>query len=217
MILYGYGIELVRLQQEHLELVRTHRNAENVNRFMEFREHITEIMQQEWFQRINNRNNNYFLIRTAEKFVGLINGSEIDWQKKETRSGGIFIWEESYRNTDIPLRASLLLTDLSLVMGLERTYARILRDNFSAIAFNKQLGYILEPGQEEIYNQQYVLHKDAYLKKTARLRAYLNKKSPTPFRCVLTNVHDDSEQWIATHYKTLPTELKSQMQLEYSF
>ncbi|MGL4599392.1 MAG: hypothetical protein ACRCYO_17850, partial [Bacteroidia bacterium] len=65
MILYGYCIELVRLQQEHLELLRTHRNAENVNRFMEFREHITITMQQEWFERINNRNNNYFLIRSG--------------------------------------------------------------------------------------------------------------------------------------------------------
>lgn len=41
MIVSRYGVKLIKLQQEHVELLRTWRNAEKISRFMEFRDHIT--------------------------------------------------------------------------------------------------------------------------------------------------------------------------------
>ena len=39
---------------------------------------------------------------------------------------------------------------------------RVLRNNESAIHYNKLLGYKLMPGQEEVENQMYELHVDDY-------------------------------------------------------
>lgn len=49
---------------------------------MEFQNEITPQMQEEWFQSINNKFNNYFLIEFNGAQVGMIYGAEVDWEKE---------------------------------------------------------------------------------------------------------------------------------------
>ena len=166
MIIKGYGIELERLTKADIELVRYWRNSERINRFMEFRGYITPEMQEAWFHSIDTPENNYFIIRYNGEKVGLIHGSQLDWKEYVTRNGGIFIWDESLWNTLVPLSAAFLLTEISFIFGMKKTYAKILRSNTNSIAFNRQLGYVLAEGQETQENQQYVLTPEAFYEKT---------------------------------------------------
>lgn len=213
MIIQGYGVKLIRLNRDYLELLRVKRNSEKIRQFMEYREEISPEMQEEWFRKIDTEKDAYFIIFENEIPVGMINGSEIDWEKKETRSGGIFIWEESHWKTDLPLRASLLLTDISMLLGMERTYAKILRDNTNAIRFNTELGYELMPDQENEYNQSYVLHRENYLRKTKRLHEALQKLFPGPIEAFITDPEHIASRNAIERYSNLTAEEKKQLHL----
>lgn len=175
MILAGFGIKLIRLTENEIELVRQKRNSPEISRFMEYREEITPSMQEKWFRSIDNEFNNYFLINFKGENIGLVYGSAIDWEKNETGNGGIFIWNTSFRETPVPLAASLLLTDTSFILGLEKTYIKVLKDNLPAIAFDLNLGYRILPDQENVMNQRYVLEEENYVKKTQRFRNSFEK------------------------------------------
>lgn len=192
MVISGYGVKLVRIKHEHIELVRRYRNSERIRLFMEYREEITPEMQEEWFQKINNRNHGYFLIEVESNFIGLINGRDIDWEKKETKSGGIFIWDESWWNTTVPVAASLLFTEVSFLLGLERTYIRVLRSNKNAIAYNKRFGYQLLPNQDEVENQEYILTKEAFFLHTKKMRELFTRRWGNSFTCIITDPNEDA-------------------------
>jgi UDP-4-amino-4,6-dideoxy-N-acetyl-beta-L-altrosamine N-acetyltransferase len=213
MIVHGFGIQLTRLRHEHIEMVRRKRNSRNISQYMEFREEITSEMQEKWFQSINNKFNNYFLIEFNGEQVGMIYGAQVDWEKKETGNGGIFIWEGKWMETPVPLASSLMLTETSFLLGLDRTYVKILKDNFRAISFNKNLGYEMLPGQEENYNQRYVLTKENYFKKAERFRHTYVKQYGDVFRIQIENPNDESEANIIDIYKQMTEENKKRFNL----
>ncbi len=170
MIIEAYGIKLVRLKEEYLELVRYWRNYPKIRRYMEFRDYITPLMQKNWFNSINNKANNYFVIFIDEIAIGLISGTQIDWEEGVTHNGGIFIWDIKYYESYYPAKAAVLLTDLSFWLGLKKTYIKILNDNQKSIGFNKLLGYALKEGQEGAYNQEYELTQERYFSSVEKIR-----------------------------------------------
>jgi UDP-4-amino-4,6-dideoxy-N-acetyl-beta-L-altrosamine N-acetyltransferase len=194
MVINGYGVTLVRVRHEHIELIRIHRNSSRIQSFMEFREEITPDMQEEWFRKINNRNHGFYLIQAEGEFIGMVNGRDIDWEKKTTNSGGIFIWNESWWNTAVPVAAVMLLIEISFILGLEYNYIRVLRNNTHAIDFNRQLGYRLQPEQEDVENQEYRLTRETYFESTVSLRRFLQKRFGTSFTCQISNEQDDMVQ-----------------------
>ncbi|MFM2017110.1 MAG: hypothetical protein RL007_766 [Bacteroidota bacterium] len=175
MIIRGYGIELIRLKEADIELVRANRNSPAIRSTMEFREYITAAMQKEWFLSVDNIYNHYYLIVSKGVKCGLINGSKIDWDKGVTASGGIFIWDESALDEFTAVSASILLTRTSTLMGLHSTYAKILKTNTPAINYNKSLGYELLAGEENNFNQSYILTQNNFEKRTERIRNFLDK------------------------------------------
>jgi UDP-4-amino-4,6-dideoxy-N-acetyl-beta-L-altrosamine N-acetyltransferase len=173
MRIVGYGVELKRLTVNDIETVRHHRNSEKINQYMEYRDYISFEQQLNWFNSINNSNNNYFIIEHKGKEVGLIYGAEINWENKTTGNGGIFIWDINYWETATPTASSFLLTDTSILLGLKKTYIKVLSSNHRAIEFNKSLCYRLLPSQEGVINQQYELDIEDYKKLRLSLRQRL--------------------------------------------
>ena len=160
--LIGYGVELLRLTEADLELVRYWRNHPSITRYMEYREHITQQMQQNWFIRINNDRNFYATVEWCGQKVGLANLRDIDYQAHCAESG-IFFWDEQCLNSLIPFRAHFALHDWGFDnLRLEYAKAHILRDNLRAIRFNRMLGHVLQPGQESVQNQLYLQTRAAY-------------------------------------------------------
>lgn len=166
-----YGITLKRIAKEDQEMLRQWRNSETVNRYMEFREHITTEMQMKWFESVDNYNNFYYIIYHKNEPVGLINLKDIDHEGDGAAESGLFIANEKYRGTHIPLLASLMIIEIDFtILGGKESYIRTLRDNKTAIAYNKSLGYQLCEGQEEIENQKYVLTPQRFEEKTGKIR-----------------------------------------------
>lgn len=162
MIISRFGVELVRITEKHIELVRQKRNTPSIRDFMEYREYITEDMQQKWFHSLSFTDDFYFVIKSNKEQVGLIHTSSIDWDKKEGHSG-LFVWNEKLLGTHIPVLASLNMVDFFFCFThLDRIYAKVMASNEVAVRYNEKLGFKLLPGQEGKAFQQYVLEKSDY-------------------------------------------------------
>jgi len=136
-----YGVSLVRLTEEDIELVRQWRNAEEIKKYMSFQEYITPEMQKKWFETINNPQNFYYIIEYKSDKIGLVNDKNIDWKQK-TAEGGMFIWDKRYVNSIVPLKVSLLVLEIAYIMlGWNKTFIKVRKDNPRAIEYNKTLGY----------------------------------------------------------------------------
>lgn len=169
MIIQGYGIQLYRLQAKDIELVRFHRNSDLIKSKMRYQKEISIEEQIHWFEGINNRYNNYFIIQVNKKKIGLINGANIDWGNGVTNSGGIFVWDTEFYNSKEIVGASLLLTDTSVLLNLRKTKIVVLNSNKNAISFNKKLGYKLVNETEkysefELDMNDYILRRDELIK-----------------------------------------------------
>ena len=214
MILEGYGIVLKRLSENDIELIRKWRNSKHINQFMVYRDKISIEQQQKWFASINNIHNNYFVIEVEGKKIGLINGAQINWKKKETGSGGIFIWEDDYWQTKVPIASSLLLTDTASFMGLERTYVKVLKSNKNAISFNKMLGYEALPNQNEQGVESLVLETEKYVVQRNKLREMLFKTDKT--YVVKISIEDNADpvnRFYIDKLKEIPEHLKAELEL----
>lgn len=201
MVIEGFNILLRRLTLEDAELVRVHRNSDEIRCFMVFRGYISSEQQVEWFNSINNEYNNYFIIESEGKKVGLIYGGLADWTKMETGNGGIFIWDQNVRNSIVPLAASLLLTDISVLLGFKRTFIRIRKDNKPAIAYNIGLGYAkCDFGEDEI-SWLFVLESENYLKQSVRLKQKIFQSFQNPIEVICEPSLYPSETFITKQFQ----------------
>ena len=174
MQLSKYGITLHRLREEDIETIRQWRNSPQINQFMEYRGNISPEMQRDWFKSVDNVDNFYFIIEYQGKKIGLINSSHIDWETVSSE-GGIFLWDEQYYDTFVPVWASLCLLETTyFILGAGKSVIKTLKDNERAKKLNVHLGYELQPGQEEVYNQIYMLTAESF-----RLHAHKLIKAAT--------------------------------------
>lgn len=176
-----YGITLSRLRAEDIEFVREKRNSEEVRRFMEFRDEITPEMQQKWFESINNFENFYYIVEYKGVKIGLLNDKNMDWEARTSESG-LFLWDETYINTIVPVLASLCLLEVGFYyLDWNTSNIKVLRDNPKAIEYVNSLGYALCDGQENIENQRYYLTRELFETKGKKIqqaaRAFLEEES----------------------------------------
>jgi RimJ/RimL family protein N-acetyltransferase len=171
LTLSQYGVTLKRVTANDIEEIRYWRNKPFIRNTMQFRKHITKKMQQEWFYSINNKYNYYFLIQYKNKNIGVINVRDVNLREMYGE-GGIFIWDKNYWNTFIPSFATFILLDFifNILQVSTKSFIRILKNNEKAIAYNKALGYVLVPYQENKQHQVYVLTKEDYNTKTKKLK-----------------------------------------------
>jgi RimJ/RimL family protein N-acetyltransferase len=193
MKIIRYGVVLERIKKEHCEMVRLWRNDPKISRNMFHRGIITAAMQTEWFESINNRENFFFLIHYHGKYVGLINMSSIDWSE-HTAFSGLFIYEDAYLGTDVPVRASLAMLDVFFLLGgIKKVFAKVRGNNKIAHRYNSLLGFIKKRKIELGQGYEYELERTDYFMSADKLRrmaATGNKKTiiefeDTPIDCEL--------------------------------
>lgn len=165
-----YGVTLERLQKEQLELVRQWRNDQKISRFMFYKGEITSLMQQEWFDSIDNEQNFFFLIYLKEQPVGLINISSIDWENK-TSYTGLYIYDDKFLATDVPVMASLAMLDVFFMLfDMQSVYAKVKGNNRAAHNYNSSLGFSRTKKIEYGLGYEYMLQKEIYLLEAKKLR-----------------------------------------------
>lgn len=178
LVLESYGVKLKRLTHNKIELLRQWRNDPKIQQYMIYREEITPEMQEQWFQKIDNDNNFYFIIEYEGKEIGCVNIKDVDYEKK-TGEPGIFIYDDEYLNTDVPMRASFCQGDFVWdMLNLDELYIHVLKSNHRAVKENLFFGYELLPNQENLEEQKYVLTRERMLEmkpKMDRLKRVLNK------------------------------------------
>ncbi len=174
-ILKGYGVTLTPLQHSDIEMVRNWRNDPGVAGFMHYREYITQEMQEEWFQSINNQSNAFFVISIDDKPVGMTELKKIDHNQKSAE-GGIFFHDSTFHNSIYPYAVIFLRNGFGFNhLKLNSLYAYILDDNYRAIRFNRSLGYIPTDQVEGMSKRLYVLTRDRFFESVAKYRNILDK------------------------------------------
>jgi hypothetical protein len=70
----------------------------------------------------------------------------------------------------VPVCASLILIEINFYwFNGKDSYIRILKDNQRSIAYNRQIGYELCPGQDNVENQLYIMTRANFEKKTRKI------------------------------------------------
>lgn len=178
LVFKGYGIVMKRIERTDLPLIRYWRNHPLIQSTMDYREYITPKMQENWFESIHNPYNYYYLMydeAAPDKPYGVINIKNAENMREA--EGGIFVWENSFWKSFKPSIFSIGTLDFCfhVLPDTESSVIHILKNNNQVISYNKLLGYVLAPGQENNFLQKYILYKDVYLEKSIRLRKALMK------------------------------------------
>jgi RimJ/RimL family protein N-acetyltransferase len=170
MIITRYGINLVRVQKEHIEMIRLWRNDPKIRDHMFFKSEITAEMQLSWFNSIHNDLNFYFLVCPADQPIGLISLSSIDYEHNKAFAG-LFIYDDNYLGTDVPVRSSLCLLDAFFAhTTIDTLYAKVRDTNIVADQYNTALGFERIKKIELGQGYEYGLDREQYFKKTHTLR-----------------------------------------------
>jgi RimJ/RimL family protein N-acetyltransferase len=171
MIVEQYGVKYTRVTEQDIELIRYWRNQPFIRDTMQFREHITAEMQKEWFKKINNKYNYYFIIEVDHKKIGMINYKD-PVPHSNMAEGGILIWDVEYWGTPIPVFGSLTLLECMYeVLNLgDNSIVTVAKNNKRALTFNKMLGYeIYEEYKNDLFFKL-ILTKERYFEKTIKLK-----------------------------------------------
>jgi diamine N-acetyltransferase len=142
--LTGYGITLKQLDFDSIQLVRKWRNQDQIRSQMEFQEVISESEQVLWFQKLDKKVNQYFIIQIAVSSVGLIHLKNIDL-KTQIAEAGLFIGDNAFVGTGVSLGASILLLDYAFnQLNLQTIQAKVQNENTIAQQYNQLLGFTIK-------------------------------------------------------------------------
>ncbi len=168
MILDFFGIQLQRISQDDIEMLRIWRNDSKIVSHMFFTEYITPEMQMQWFHSLKVCDF-YFLIMYKNQAIGLINLSQENLEEKSAYAG-LFIYEEKYLGSPIPILASVLLLKFAFEeRNLQVVKAKVQNQNLHAISYNQELGF------QRVSDFEWQLNIANYHQKTVPLIIKLNK------------------------------------------
>lgn len=166
----GCGVRLVRLTEPYIEMVRCWRMKPEISSKMEFRGTITPEMQKKWFHSIDNEYNYYFLMYCKNAPVGLVNLKDVDFSARQAE-GGIFIGEPEKTDILFGVRGAIAMYHFGFtVLQLETIIIHVLKDNPGAIRMNEMMGFVIQPDQDQVYNQEYRVDKDRFECMTAKIQ-----------------------------------------------
>ena len=196
-----YGITFRRIQREDIEKLRQWRNSETIRNKMIYRELITPEMQEKWFSKVEKSPHfSYYLINFKGKDIGLLSQKNYKIHGKIPESG-IFIVDEQYKTSHIPIVASLGMTEaFFFAMRAKESFASVLKTNHEALEYNFNLGYKIYKEEKEYFILR--MTPESFLKKTKKLRkAIQNLYGKEPFKLLLEPI--DFQLGYAPFYRSL--------------
>lgn len=138
-----YGITLKPLAEGDLEKVRAWRNSPEIAQHMLDQTHITEEMQQNWFNGLkDDASRAYWVAWFKDEPIGVASLVNIN-PTAGTAEPSLYIYPEKYRSNIIPFCLAFALNDYAFeVFGLSLLLAEVFADNEPAIRFNEKIGYL---------------------------------------------------------------------------
>lgn len=146
MILEGYQVKLVQVQESDLDMLRQWRNDPKVSQYMLTQEVISAEQQSAWFKKVSNDPRQLqFVILYKDIPIGAANLRAVNGNCIQTATiiePGLYIYEDKYRANLLTFAPTLLLNDYSFYdIGVDTLRAVVRSDNKAALSYNEKLGY----------------------------------------------------------------------------
>lgn len=143
-MLRQYHLTLQRLQHEDIELVRQGRNLDFVRQNHVYQKPISPEEQEIWFQKINNKQNYFFLIKKNDRKAGIVYLKDGEIADKRGTCG-MFIWDRKFLGSRMPILANIIGLDFFFeVLGNSYAESVVLKTNTPAMRMNEFLGFDFE-------------------------------------------------------------------------
>ena len=155
-VLNAYGVCLRDVQYNDIEQIRNWRNDPLINSMMFDQNYISIEKQKEWFSDVSSSTfQQHFLIEYKSQAIGIINIKSLDKSLSLAQTKliepGLYIAEPKYRGNVLAFCPSLAVLDYCFEeLACEQIVARVLRNNESAIKYNKALGYSFSAEEEKL-------------------------------------------------------------------
>ena len=135
-------IELVSIQEEHIEMIRQWRNSPEVSSYMYSQQEITEEQQKQWFKNISNDpKSRYWLIQYDSKPIGLVSLTGIDYTLNSCY-WAFYLGDTSVRGGGIG--AKVEITILKYVFNdlkLNKLRCEVFTSNHKVIRMHEKFGF----------------------------------------------------------------------------
>lgn len=136
---------LVKVREEHLELLMNWRMREDISAMMFSDVKLTMEMQRQWYERlVNDQTQIRWIILADDMPIGSMYLTDIDYANKRCESGW-FVAEKEYRS--LPLAMALQQNMFDYIfdkLKLNRVYGQVIDDNKSLIRLLQMCGLELE-------------------------------------------------------------------------
>ena len=106
---------------------------------MLYKEIISPEMQLEWFHKINNDRNYFYIVQINDEYIGLANIKNIENNAGEP---GFFLGEEKFAQTNMTGLVNAIFGEfLFYTLGIETLYIHVRKDNPEAVKLNEFAGF----------------------------------------------------------------------------
>jgi UDP-4-amino-4,6-dideoxy-N-acetyl-beta-L-altrosamine N-acetyltransferase len=167
-----FGVTFKRLDLEHLEMVRQWRNSDDVRLYMQYQKIISPEEQLDWFYKINNDKNFYFIAYKDKEPFGVYNIKDIDYTIGYGELGG-YLKNKNFWEGGHDVKCSFLLIDFVFChLKLNYVVCEILKTNIKVISLNKQFGYKVHEEKQNSYILK-LLYEDYLKSKAHKIKSYI--------------------------------------------
>ena len=148
-------LKFKKLQLENIELLRSWRNSELVNKSLLSRRQITPEMQRNWFEaNKDGENNRIWIASINDEEFGYVQLSCIDFGNRSA-DPGMYICSPEFQGKGLAKHMMLNLMHHSFeVMNLNKIFGPIIADNVAALS-----GYLKAGFKIEGYQRRHVHHE----------------------------------------------------------
>lgn len=137
-----YGITLIPLAEQHLELIRGWRNSPEIRNQMIYSHYIDANAHAAWFKTLDRRRNFYFLIEACGVKLGVTHLKDILDQPRRAEWGIYVVYSE--HGALVPVKAAAALLQFGFDdCRLDLVTATVRKENLRAQRLNEAFGFVL--------------------------------------------------------------------------
>lgn len=155
------------------EIVRLGRNKDFVRENHVYQKIITEAEQDKWFDEMNRKEHYVFIIIRQSRKIGVVYLRNVP-ENLASSSSGIFIWEDEFIATGVPVFAAQLALDFaSFYCNVKLIDSVVLKNNTAAIKMYTFFGFTFQERDADSY--LIYIDRDTYVSKRDKLINFVKR------------------------------------------
>lgn len=176
--LSGFGVDLIPMNFEHQDVVRSWRNQDEIRQQMLDDQKISEEQQLTWFNKMSQDPKQlHWVIRFRDALIGATNVQSLEDKKPASEASllapGLYIGERRYQGNIVAFAPTLVMYDFCFQHLSTQVFRAVVKaDNHNALKYNQKLGYELTVEDELCVLE---LNQERYQQATAPIRQFLSR------------------------------------------